>query len=170
MADVSLSPTRGDKNLISRIEEKLNSFWGRVAIAMVIWCSLAYGIHYLISSLNMPLFDSLSKRGTETKGKVLEKFPNNHETVKFSFFVNGKEYINIGHAGYGNPPFESLAVGQNVIVFYDPMAPTNSALGNPKDERHNELIALTLATIFIPTFVIFRLIQKGFFDPYNGLR
>lgn len=154
----------------SSIEEKLNSFWGRTAIGVVIWCSIACGIYYLISSLNMPLFDVLSKRGVETKGKVLEKFPNNHLTVKFSFVVNGKEYTNIGHPDNGNPPFEFLSVGQNVIVFYDPMAPTNSILGNPEDRRRGELMCLILATIFIPTFVILRLKAKGFFDPYNGLK
>lgn len=151
------------------LEDKINSFPVRVGIAIIIWCLLAYGFHYFLGNLNLPRFETLSKRGMETKGKVLEKFPNNHATVKYSFSIKGRDYVETGHVGYGNPRFENLSLGQVVTVFYDPLDPTNSTLGDPEKERQNESLTMNMVTFLMPTFVMFALFRKGFFDPYNGL-
>jgi hypothetical protein len=49
---------------------------------------------------------------------------------------------------------EQLAVGQSVVIYYDPEHPEISVLGDPKPMLKNETISVALAALVVPTFLV----------------
>ena len=100
------------------------------------------------------LFYRLKRDGIRTTGTVTQLQAANHQSVYYSFEVSGRTYSNIGRAGFGNPEFCCLTVGQNVIVYYVPGQPFTSGLGNPQLLLENEVMPVLLAGITFPIVAI----------------
>jgi hypothetical protein len=126
-----------------------------------VWFTLFVIICLIIGSFDVPKLEVLSKRGIKTKGKVLDVFPNNHQTVKYSFEAEGKIFTNTGLPGFGNPAPGDLRPGDEVLVFYDPFEPINSNLGDPKKQLKNEVMFAFLAGILGSSFSVFVLKRNG---------
>ena len=103
---------------------------------------------------SVKLFYRLKREGVRTTGIVTRLQAANHQSVYYSFEVSGRSYSSIGRAGFGNPEFCCLAVGQNVMVYYLPDEPFTSCLGNPQLLLDNEIMPVLLAGITFPIVAI----------------
>jgi hypothetical protein len=66
--------------------------------------------------------------------------------------VDGKQYAGTGSAGRGNPNFDQIQIGQEMIVFYDPDIPEKSILGYPQLYSKANYLGVLFSSIFFPFF------------------
>jgi len=119
-----------------------------------LWLLGALAIAIPISQINLVRFYRLKQNGIRTSGVVTQLQPSNHQSVYYSFEVAGKTYSNIGRAGFGNPEFCCLTVGQNLIVYYLPADPWISCSGIPDQLIENEVPPIVLAGLIFPLFAM----------------
>ncbi len=62
-------------------------------------------------------------RQQTTTGLIIDHQPANHNMYGYKFEVNGKSYV-----GWQSPNANELAIGKQVVVYYDPQNPTRNAL------------------------------------------
>jgi hypothetical protein len=106
----------------------------KVIVLLMIWISLSF-IGYLVAR---KIFDTtelnrLIDFGKPVYGQVASKDAGNHATLAYSYVVEGAQYEGTGSAGHGNPRFEEIAVGQDLIVVYDTSNPSRSIPGYPQN-------------------------------------
>jgi hypothetical protein len=88
-------------------------------------------------------------------GKAIKAYvqllePTNHQFVHYLYTVDTIEYHGIGRADFGNPSFEELAVGTELIAYYLPSDPSDSCLGNPREIfRDNLRFLLLIVSLFL---------------------
>lgn len=105
----------------------------------------------------------LSHAGIRTSGKVIAKQPDNHRTIVYRYNVDGVDYTGVGSAGRGNPDFDSLKLGDEIQVTFDPENRLLSIPGdpNPLAQANGDLIFKVTAfcavligvIIFVPYFL-----------------
>lgn len=120
---------------------------------LMLWFLGALAIAIPLYRLNMPHFLQL-RRGLRSTGVVTDLEPADHQAVRYKFDASGNEYSGVGRAGFGNPEFCCLSVGQNAIVYYDPADPSKSCLGIPEQLIKNEIPPILLAGIVFPVFAL----------------
>lgn len=120
------------------------------------WLLSAGLIAVIFGQLNVPHMWKLAMRGKPAEGVVVSKEAENHRAVTYAYRVEERQYISKmqGAAGMGNPPFEKLAPGTRLNIYYDPNDPNVSIAGEPQSHLTNELISVGLATVLIPTFFV----------------
>lgn len=136
----------------------------RVLAVVLTWFVLAA----LSAGLGLVLFDPLpdyrlNNSGVPSEGFVTALEPTNHQIVRYSYNVGGREYAGVGHGGHGNPRFEDIRVGQKVLVFYDPNNPQYSSLGHPSARLSGNLWVIVLMSLTLPIFIIGSLYRMGFY-------
>lgn len=119
-----------------------------------LWLIGALAITIPISHINLIRFYQLEREGVRTSAVVTNLQPDNHQSVYYSFEVAGKTYSGAGWAGFGNPEFRSLTVGQNLIVYYLRADPRISCAGIPEKLIENEVPPITLAGITVPLLAL----------------
>lgn len=120
---------------------------------LVLWSAGALAIAIPLYRLNMPHYLQLT-HGIRGHGIVTALEPTDHQAVRYKFEASGKIYSGVGRAGFGNPEFCCLSLGQNVIVYYDPADPSVSSLGIPQELIKNEVPPILLAGIAFPAFAL----------------
>jgi hypothetical protein len=65
----------------------------------------------------------IAERQQTTSGIVTAHEPSNHNRYGYGFEVDGRAYT-----GWQSPKDEELAIGKQVVVFYDPQNPSTNAL------------------------------------------
>ena len=65
----------------------------------------------------------IAKREQTTQGVITAHEPANHDRFGYAFNVNGKSFT-----GWESPGKDQLEVGRPVLVYYDPLNPSNNAL------------------------------------------
>lgn len=94
-----------------------------------------------------PRYWRLERDGVSVDGAVIGKRDGPPPQVDYSFQGPVKIQTATGEAGYGNPEYDQLGVGDRVIVFYLPDHPEVSMMGLPLlrfREPHQLLIDLLL--------------------------
>ena len=89
-------------------------------ILLAVWFVLlgaSYTAFYF--GLGIERLDALSNFGQSTFGTVAAKQPRNHRSIIYYYVVDGFQYTGSGQDGNGNPDFDSLNVGDKVLVVYD---------------------------------------------------
>lgn len=76
----------------------------------------------------------IAGRQQTTSGIVTAHEPANHNRYGYEFEVNGKTFT-----GWQSPGNDELAIGKQVIVFYDPQNPSRSALSDFHDLSSSSL-------------------------------
>ncbi|MDQ3821174.1 MAG: DUF3592 domain-containing protein [Acidobacteriota bacterium] len=104
----------------------------------------------------------LSNAGITIPARVTAKEPDNHQFIRYAYIVNGQSYEGEGSAGYGNPSFNNINIGQQIMVVYDPTDPHKSCLGDPTPRFHQTLIGIAFVAILFPLFSVIGLYYKGF--------
>jgi hypothetical protein len=127
----------------------------RAAVTKVflLWLAGAFAIAIPLYRINMPRYRRLA-HGERGNGVVRELEPGNHQTVRYEYEVGGRTYSGSGQAGFGNPEFTALFLGQRVIVYYDPGNPGESCIGLPAELIKNEVPPILLAGILFPAFAL----------------
>ena len=120
---------------------------------ILLWIVGALAITIPLSRVNLPHYQRLT-HGVRTNGVVTALEPTNHQAVHYSFRVADKEYSGAGRAGFGNPEFGGLSVGQGVIVYYVSGDPNESCVGIPGELVKNEIAPIALAGIIFPAFAL----------------
>ena len=130
--------------------------WSRILLRVIgLWLvgALVFG-GLGLQVFSVKLFYRLKWEGVRTTGTVTRLQAANHQSVYYSFEASGRSYSSIGRAGFGNPEFCRLIVGQNVTVYYLPDDPFTSCLGNPQLLLENEIMPVLLAGITFPIVAI----------------
>ena len=109
----------------------------------------------LFLSVNLPSYAVLAYRGLETQGTIVEKQPDNHSYIRYSYTVDGQTYTasDMSGRGCGNPDFSGARVGAPVRVSYDPRKPQRSLLGDAlcrlKDEGSGLIVSWVIFSLMI---------------------
>ena len=111
-------------------------------------------------------FNKFEERGVAVYGKVIDKEPQNHARIIYTYNVNGKQYTGYGGAGRGNPRFDQIEIGEQIVVYYDAEFPESSIPGYPQFYRGNNYWGVILTTIFLPIipltiiFIFYRVVVR----------
>ena len=124
-----------------------------LAKVLVLWFAGALAVTIPLYRLNMPHYQDLT-RGVRGSGVVTALEPGNHQAVRYKFDAGGKTYSGVGRAGFGNPEFGGLSVGQTVIIYYDSNDPYESCAGIPAQLVKNEIPPILLAGVTFPAFAL----------------
>jgi hypothetical protein len=118
------------------------------------WLVLATVIAIGIGSLNWPSYRRMAVRGVLGQATIIEVVPKIHNTLRYEYHVAGRAFEGQMQPWPPNPPLEQLAVGQSVVIYYDPEHPEASVLGDPKPMLTNETISVALAALGVPTLLV----------------
>jgi hypothetical protein len=132
---------------------------------VLLWVAGAFAIAISISPINLIRFYRLAHEGVATRGVVTALAPRNHRAIYYSFGTEGNQYAGIGRAGFGNPPFELIYVGEEVLIYYMPEEPRVFCLGYPDELLKNEMIPIILASVTFPPVILLAWIWQ-----YPGFR
>jgi hypothetical protein len=119
-----------------------------------LWLLGALAISMPLSRFNLVGFYHLKHEGVRTNGVVTKLDPGNHQAVYYNYEAAGEMHSGIGRAGFGNPEFCCLTIGQKVIVYYLRSAPSKSCIGIPDELIKNEIPPITGAAIVFPIFAL----------------
>jgi hypothetical protein len=134
------------------------------ALLWLIFAAIGAAIGNLL--LDTSGLEDFTAKGVSIYGKVTAKEPENHQTVRYVYEVNGKQYEGAGGAERGNPPFDEIQIGQKVVVFYKPENPEKAILGYPQlyvDTNYNGALFFSIAFsafIMVPVVLIYVLYRK----------
>lgn len=120
---------------------------------LMLWLIGAAAITIPLSRVNLLHYQRLA-HGVRTNGVVTALEPDNHRAVRYSFSVADKRYSGVGKAGFGNPEFDGLSLGQGVIVYYISGNPDESCPGIPDKLIKNEIPPIILAGITFPAYAL----------------
>jgi hypothetical protein len=110
-------------------------------IAMAIWLAL---VPVRIVGTQCVQEYRLEMQGVRTRAVVTALEPTNHQSVHYSYRADSTSFDASGRAGFGNPEFNQLRLGQEVTAVYLPAAPGISCLGSPRQLLTNDLIPFSL--------------------------
>jgi hypothetical protein len=130
-------------------------------ILFLIWLILALIVAAWMGSINTPRFWQLTKHASRCQGTVTEVTIDDHNTVHYQYTLNNRVYTGQTQSGMPNPASGKLRIGDMVIVFFDPNAPSSSVLSAPEALLENEIISMGLAAVIIPSLIVL-LIIRGF--------
>ncbi len=120
----------------------------------ITWIILAVGIAIGIGSVNWTFLRRIADRGVRGEATVIGLFPKSHNTLRYEYHVAGSSFQGQTQSRAPNRPLEQLAIGQPVVIYYDPEKPEDSVLGDPKPILQNETISVLLAATIVPTFIV----------------
>jgi len=135
------SASRTESRIASTVVLKLKTIAGTLAVTIPLY------------RLNMPHYQHLTW-GVRGSAVVTALEPGNHQAVRYKFDAGGKTYSGVGRAGFGNPEFGSLSVGQTVVSYYDSDDPHQSCAGIPAELIRNEIPPILLAGVTFPAFAL----------------
>jgi hypothetical protein len=125
-----------------------------------LWFIIAGLIAFFIGGLNVPHLEHLTTRGVQTQATVTELTPKEHLTLRYEYQVDGKKFEQQGAPWRPNPPLDEIKVGDSLVIYYDPVYPSVSVLGDPKPMLTNELVSVGMAVLLMPTFIVLTLILR----------
>lgn len=139
-----------------------------ISISVVVWLSLTCGVAFVTAHTNLWRYYILSERGVAVSGTIIDKQPQNHRFVRYSYSVAGRSFERFGRVGDGNSDFDSLKVGDEINVFVDPKDPETAVVGSPKSWFRNELLTVGIATVVFPLLITIVLLAKGVLPPWKA--
>lgn len=140
----------------------------KILVGTVVW--LIFAAFFFVGSvfaLDGVKYFRLAKLGSETRGSVISKEPDNHFFIRYSYQVDGQAYQGIGSAGRGNPSFEDLNLGDPVRVYYDPKDPRSSLLGDASQQFASISRGVMFATLIGPSFCLLGSYLKGWLPGFG---
>ncbi|HTK27409.1 MAG TPA: DUF3592 domain-containing protein [Pyrinomonadaceae bacterium] len=122
-----------------------------LSLILVVLFGTTYAIWYFAFPLDH--LDYLANHGIAIYGWVVKKDPENHAAVTYSYVVDNVRYSGTGGSGRGNPRFDQLQQGDQVVVFYDPNNPADSFLGYPQYQTDLDRSFAKMAAGMIAVFM-----------------
>lgn len=124
-------------------------------IEIIIWIAASIFAMYLSNRVFFLTESySLVRNGIPIEGTVMEKRENQHQLIKYSYSVEGREYTEGSQNWDIGRKFTEIQMGEKVPVYYDATNPANSSLGDPKgifypNLRGAILISLSPTILFL---------------------
>ncbi len=137
--------------VLAQITEGLNL--RRILLTLAVWLGLVVLLGAVLGSINLIGYYRLTEDGARIYGTVRALEPENHATVVYSYRARGRVYREEGDAGYGNPEFERLRVGQRVLVTYLRTGPRMSCLGRADERLRNEFVSIGISVLVFPALI-----------------
>jgi hypothetical protein len=108
--------------LFRHIETRFERSWGRPS-----WWNLLIVLPWVVGAVFL-LYgfredQRVAARERITQGVIDANEPSNHDRFEYRFSIDGKRYT-----GWEIPSRTEYQIGQQVVVFYDPLDPNKSAL------------------------------------------
>ena len=129
--------------------------WIIAIIALVCWYVLFGGVYTAAYvGLGVEKLDALKNFGKRSYGVVAKKKPEDHRSIIYYFQVDGIQYTGSGGASRGNPEFDQLNVGDQVLITYDEAYPINSFLGDPSGDAASTNTMAYIMAFAVATAVI----------------
>jgi hypothetical protein len=122
---------------------------------VLLWLAGASLIAIGVGSFNIPLLYALVHRGIPTCGTILTIEPRNHNSVHFSYEVNGKTYYGVQQGGVSGNGADFSPYCRDNVVYYLPENPERSCIGYPTPMLNNEIDAILAGMLIFPTFILF---------------
>jgi hypothetical protein len=120
-----------------------------------LWLLGALAISIPLWRVDLVDFYRLKHEGVRINGVVTKLDPGDHQAVYYKYEVAGSIYTGIGRAGFGNPEFCCVTIGENVVVYYVRAKPSKSCIGIPDVLIKNDIVPIAFAAITFPIFAIF---------------
>lgn len=93
----------------------------------------------------------LASRGVRSAGTITAILPEDHNSARYRYRVAEASYEGQFRSWPPNPPLGQLTFGQTVVVYYDPVHPDVSVLGEPGPILRNETEGLVIGPFFFST-------------------
>jgi len=123
--------------------------WWNLLVALP-W---ALGVAFLIQESTRE--SQIAERQQTTSGIVTAHEPSNHNRYGYRFEVAGRAYT-----GWQIPKDEELAIGKQVIVFYDPQNPSRNALTDFHESSASSLGPVPMMLFGIGAVAVFILYRR----------
>jgi hypothetical protein len=122
----------------------------------IAWLTIAVIIAALGAQFNALRIHRIISNEREIAGIVTRTDCANHASVYYSFRVDEKEYSGVEAKG---EECAVAVVGQSIVVYYDTRQPESNITTPPEAALWNEIIAIILACLGIPPFMIWRFMR-----------
>jgi hypothetical protein len=109
---------------------------GRVAALVALFLTLSTlfgGGWWLLSQWGDGRFRALAEHGQRISATVTRVEPQNHNTVYYKYYAEGRPYDSDGNAWPPNPEARDLKPGDKILVVYDVRNPGVSCACNPQE-------------------------------------
>jgi hypothetical protein len=121
---------------------------------LLLWFAGALLIALGIGSFNVPFLYRLVRRGVPACGTITGYEPENHNSVHYSYEVNGKTYTGIQQGGVGTRVTDFSPTCRDDVVYYLPEDPQQSCIGYPEPMLRNEIDTIAIGMLIFPTFIL----------------
>jgi hypothetical protein len=99
-------------------------------------------------------YRQVAVRGVRTQGEVTEVVREGHTRAEYTYSVAGRRFAGDGRPGPPNPALRDLQVGQDVVVYYDPISPDFSVLGSPGPIYRSETAGVIVGAVWLSSWVV----------------
>lgn len=113
-------------------------------------------------------WNGLARYGVAISARVVNKEPENHNFIRYSYVVNGRHFSGLGSAGGENLDFDQLHVGDPVKVVYDSRQPEESKLGSAQSQARSATRGVIFLGVLGPVFSMIAMYAKGWL-PIRGI-
>lgn len=121
---------------------------------LLLWFGGALLIALVLGSFNLPLLYPLVHKGLPTCGTIIRIDAQNHNSVYYSYEVNGKTYEGVQQGGVDGEGTGFSPYCPGWVVYYLPESPERSCIGYPGPMLSNEIIPIILAMLTFPSFIL----------------
>jgi hypothetical protein len=119
----------------------------------VVWIIVVCVAAALFAQLNWSTYFWLARHSSTTIGTVMATFPGNHQIVRYTYEVDGRQFQAEQQVRPPNPEFSAVKVGGSLVVYYDVRQPGTSVLGDPWKLLVNETVAIVCASVLLATAI-----------------
>jgi len=120
---------------------------------ILVWVLAVAFVAFLVVNQNVAA--SFASNARTAPGTVIAREPNNHAIVRAAYEVGGAKYeVADSRIGPPNPDWDTVRVGDQVTVYYDPATPARAVLYEPEARAPGEMdFAILAALILGPAFI-----------------
>lgn len=107
--------------------------WLARLLGIALAFAASFSLGYLEVRNDQARLQELEKYGVEAKAVVARVEPQNHNTVYYQYFVNGREFFDSGGSRSPNPDGTALTVGDEIAIIYNSRSPDQSCACRAQD-------------------------------------
>jgi hypothetical protein len=122
-----------------------------IFLAWLIGTAVAFG--FCIEKFNLLTDYRLVKNGVATEGTIVDKIPEKHYSIKYSYQFNGQTFESGEYYSYTGKQFNEIKLDDKLSVIFDPQNPQHSIAGVPKEVFREDLF-FSFLVLLIPTIAV----------------
>lgn len=138
----------------SSFERRLERTWGKPSWWNLL-AALPWALFVIFSLYGFRADQITAAREKTTSGQIVFHDPPNHDRFGYQFGVNGRMYT-----GWAIPSTRDYKIGQQVLVYYDPLDPNKSQLGDFTENEYRILGPLSFCILGICGVALYILMRR----------